>query len=136
MGFSTVAATAIIGVSLLIGVELIVSTTIPSLEDINNSYDEMRDRTIEQAQTDVTIIAAVYILPNTIVSVQNTGSESIDTSKCNLLHNGVRIGFKSNIVFLHPEQTAILTISNQRSEPGDIIKVITPNGVSDYHTFT
>jgi archaellum component FlaF (FlaF/FlaG flagellin family) len=134
MGFSTVAATAIIGVSLLIGVELIVSTTIPSIEDMHDSYDKMRDRSIEQMQTDITITNAAYVLPDTLISVVNTGSESINTTNCNILINGTSKSFTCNVNFIHPEQTAIFSIA-ERTYPGDIIKIITPNGVSEYHTF-
>jgi archaellum component FlaF (FlaF/FlaG flagellin family) len=134
MGLSLTAAFAIIGVAVVMSIELIASTTIPTLEDVHDSYDEMRDRTIEQVQTDITITNAVYAVPNTLISVDNTGSVTINTSYCNILFSGVSKDFKCNVEYIHPEQTAIFTVAD-RANPGDIIKIITPNGVSDYHTF-
>ena len=46
MGFSTVAATAIIGVSLLVAIEVMVGTTFPTFENVHDSYDKMRDRSM------------------------------------------------------------------------------------------
>jgi archaellum component FlaF (FlaF/FlaG flagellin family) len=53
MGFSLVAAAAIVGVSLVMGLEIIVGTTIPTITNINESYNEMRNRAIDQIQTNI-----------------------------------------------------------------------------------
>ena len=63
MGFSTVAATAIIGVAIVMSLEIIAGTTIPTITDIHNSYDEMRERSIKQIQTEINITNAVAV-PN------------------------------------------------------------------------
>ena len=61
MGFSLTAAAAIIGVALLISLELIVGTTIPTITDVHKAYDDMKDRSIDQIQTDISITNAVYV---------------------------------------------------------------------------
>ena len=55
MGFSLVAAAAIIGVSIVMAIEIIVGTTIPTITDVHDSFDDMRDRAIDQVQTDINI---------------------------------------------------------------------------------
>lgn len=134
MGFSLAAAAAIIGVALLISLELIVGTTIPTITDVHEAYDDMKDRSIDQIQTDIKITNAVYVLPNTLISVDNNGSTTINSTNCNVLLNGVSKTFTCTLSHIHPEQTAIFSFA-QRAELGDIIKIITPNGVSDYHEF-
>ena len=132
MGFSTVAATAIIGVSVVMAIEIIVGTTIPAITDIHDSYDEMRDRAIEQLQTDITITAAVWNNPNMEISVENTGSVTLNTSKFNILYNGVSKSFTCSISYHYPEQTVVFFVP-EWADNGEIIKVVTNNGLSDYY---
>ena len=134
MGFSLTAAAAIIGVAMLMTLEVLWGATLPTMEDINDKYDSMKDRSIEQAQTEITISNAVWFNPNTLISLDNNGSVTVNTTNCNILFNGVSKSFSCNIYNLYPEQTAIFTVA-ERLNPGDIIKIITPNGVSDYYTF-
>jgi archaellum component FlaF (FlaF/FlaG flagellin family) len=58
MGFSLVAAAAIIGVSILVCAEVIVGNLTPTAKDINDSYDDMKDRAIDKIQTDINITSA------------------------------------------------------------------------------
>jgi len=132
MGFSLIAASAIIGVAVLISLEIIVGTTVPTITDIHDSYDDMRVRAVEQLQTDVTITSSVWNNPNTILSVDNTGSTTINTSKCSILLNGVIQTFTSTVSYFHPEETAQFSFPTH-ANPGDIIKIITPNGIEDYY---
>lgn len=134
MGFSLTAAAAIIGVAMLMSLEVLWGATLPTLEDIHDKYDNMKDRAIEQAQTEITIINAVWINPNTLISVNNNGSVSVNTTYCNILHNGISKSFSCTISNIYPEQTAVFTVSEQFNT-GDIIKIITPNGLSDYYTY-
>ena len=132
MGFSTVAATAIVGVSIVMAIEIIVGTTIPAITDVHNSYDEMRDRAVEQAQTDITITAAIWNNPNMRISVENTGSVTLNTSKFNILFEGASKTFTCSASYHYPKQTVIFTVP-ERADNGDMIKIITNNGVSDYY---
>lgn len=132
MGFSLVGAAAIIGVSILISVELIVGTTIPTITNVHDSYEDMRDRSIEQVQTDITITAAAWNNPNMLISVNNTGSVTLETSKFNILFEGVQKTFTCSVSYHYPGQTAIFTVP-ERAGVGDIIKIITNNGISDYY---
>jgi len=44
---AAVAATVIIGVAVVMSLEIIDSTRIPTITDIHSSYDEMRERSIK-----------------------------------------------------------------------------------------
>jgi archaellum component FlaF (FlaF/FlaG flagellin family) len=132
MGFSLVAATAIIGVSIVMAIEIIVGTTIPAITEVHDSFDEMRDRAIEQTQTDITITNAVWSDPNMLISVNNTGSITLNTSKFNILFEGVSKTFTCTVSYHHPEKTATFSVPEQ-ANVGDIITVVTNNGISDYY---
>lgn len=134
MGFSLTATAAIIGVAMLMSLEVLWGATLPTLEDINDKYDNMKDRSIERVQTEITITDIVWNNPNTIISVENNGSISVNTTNFNILFNGISKSFSCNLYNLHPEQTAIFSVV-EPINPGDIIKIVTPNGVSDYYTF-
>ena len=53
MGFSLVAAAAIIGVSVLIAIEVFVGSTIPVFTDVHESFNNMKNRAIDQVKTDI-----------------------------------------------------------------------------------
>ena len=61
MGFSLVAATAVICVSLLLGIGIFLGKVLPTFSEIRESYDEMKDRTIDQVQTDINITQAAEV---------------------------------------------------------------------------
>lgn len=134
MGFSLAASSAIIGVAVLISIELIVSTTIPTITEVYESFDEMRDRAVDQVQTDITIDTARWNNPNTEIDVDNTGSVTVNTTNCTIIIDGVTKQFTCSVAFLHPEQSATFYVPG-RTDAGEIIKIITPNGVSAYYTY-
>ena len=55
MGFSLVAAFAVIGVSILIAIEIFIGGLLPAITDIDDSYNDMVDRTVDRVQTDINI---------------------------------------------------------------------------------
>ena len=48
MGFSLVAAAAIIGVSILVVIGTFTGSLLPAVTDISDSYEDMRDRIIDK----------------------------------------------------------------------------------------
>jgi len=142
MGFSTVAATAIIGVAIVMSLEIIAGTTIPTITDIHNSYDEMRERSIKQIQTEINITNAVAV-PNgsthhdLTFTVKNTGSVSLKTSSFDVLINGTKKTFTCSKTYLYPEDQAVFSLEyldgrNRSSR----LKIVTENGIEDYYTYT
>ena len=133
------AATAIIGVSIVLAIELIVSTTIPTITDVHDSYDEMRDRSIDRLQTDINITGVAIIINGSNydlnITVDNTGSTTLDSADFNMLINGSSKEFTYTSSYLFPEKTVNFTIYNQPGSGERRLKVITNNGISDYYTY-
>ncbi len=139
MGFSLSAATAIIGVSILISIEIIVSTTIPTITDVHDSYDLMRDRSIERFQTDINITSIQTITNGSNydinVTLKNTGSITLKTIDFDVLINGLSKEFVSTSNYLYPEKSANFTIHNQATTGTNRLKIVTNNGISDYNNY-
>jgi len=139
MGFSLSATAAIIGVSIVLAIEIIVSTTIPTVTDIYDSYNEMRDRSIDRLQSDINITgisttdnASNYDLE---IEVGNTGSITLETIDFNILINGTTQEFTCASNYIYPENTANFSIYNLPGTGEQKLKVVTNNGISDYYTY-
>ena len=139
MGFSLSAATAIIGVSILISIEIIVSTTIPTITDIHDSYDEMRDRSIDRFQTDINITSISTITNGSNydlnITIKNTGSTSLETKDFNVLINGSAKEFAALSTYLYPQNIVNLTVYNIKGSGNNRLKIVTNNGISDYYNY-
>jgi len=140
MGFSLVAAAAIIGVSTLIVIGTIVENLLPAMTEVNDSYDELKDRAIDQIQTDINITSVTtpsngsnYDLN---FSVENTGSVVLETSYFNILINGTDQQFTCTKLYLYPESEVYFNVTNLSGTGARILKVITDNGISDYYEYT
>ena len=139
MGFSLSAATAIIGVGIVISLELIVSTTIPTITDVHDSYDDMRERSIDLIQTNINI-SAIQTVANLSnydmnITIKNTGSTTLKTDKFDILINGTSTKFTCSSLFIYPENSAKFNIYNKAGSGLKKLKIITNNGVSDYLTY-
>ena len=140
MGFSLVAATAIIGVSIVMAIEIIVGTTFPAITDVKNSIDEMRNRAINQIQTDINIID-VTSSPNGSnydinITIENTGSITQETDCFNILINGTEKQFVCSEPYHYPEKEVYFDVYNLQETGAIRLKVVTKNGISDYYDFT
>jgi archaellum component FlaF (FlaF/FlaG flagellin family) len=140
MGFSLAAATAIIGVAVLISLELIVGTTIPTITEIHNSYDEMRNRAIDQLQTEISIAdastsanASNYDLN---ITVENTGSTTLKTQNFDILINGTKYNYECNKEYLYPTSQVYFNVRNLQGNGTRTLKMITSKGISKYYEYT
>ena len=61
MGASYVATAVVIGVSLILVIQTFTGSLLPSISDINSSYHDMKDRAIDQVQTDINITSVTDI---------------------------------------------------------------------------
>lgn len=139
MGFSLTASAAIIGVALVISIELIVSTSIPTVTDVHDSYDEMTDRSIEKLQTEINI-TNIVTSPNASLhdlsfEVKNKGSSTLDTNYFTVLINGTSKEFTSTTRYIYPESSTDFSVSAIGNSTNRI-KVVTSNGISDYYEYT
>lgn len=140
MGLSTIAATAIIGVSLLMVISIFTGGVMPTLSDYREAFKNMESRATDRVQTSINItditdnvlMGSPYDLN---ITVNNTGSVSLETSDFTILVNGVNRLFNSTSSYLYPEKEAVISVK----EVGvglKRIKVITGNGISDYGEHT
>lgn len=140
MGFSLSATTAIIGLSIIISIELIVSTTIPTITNVHDSYDEMRERSIDIIQTDINITDVTTISNGSNydlnISLKNTGSTTLKTQDFNILINGSNKEFICTSNYLYPENNVNFTVYNIAGSGQSRLKIVTNNGISDYYTYT
>ena len=139
MGFSLVGAAAIIGVSILMGIEIIISTTIPIITDVDDSFDEMRNRAIAEVQTDINITDVTSIVNGSNydinITVENTGSVTLETAYFDILINGTKNDFTCSKSYIHPENTVYFDIFSYSGSGNLRLKVVTNNGISDYYEF-
>lgn len=140
MGFSISATVAIIGVSLIMILEVSLGTMIPVFTDINESYDEMKQRTINQIQTEIEIQNITVYANNSLhdlsILVKNTGSTVIEKSYVNILINGSLYSFDCTKNYWFPEGTYSLSIYGVPGSGSKKIKLISTNGISDYATYS
>ena len=140
MGLSTAAAFAIIGVSILIVAEVTLGDIFPSISDICESYEDMRDRAIDRLQSDIDITNTTTITNGTgydlNITIKNTGSTVIDLRYMTILVEGEKKSFNYNNRYIYPESETTLTIYNLTGSGSKRLKVITNLGISKYTTYT
>ena len=140
MGFSLIASAAILSVTLFMAAEIITGDLLPTIESINDAYDDMKDRLREQVQTDITISTVTRSLNlsnyDYNISVQNTGSITLNTEDFLVLINGTNYQFSSSHIYLHPENVVYFQVVDVAGAGAKRIKVITNNGIADYYTYT
>jgi archaellum component FlaF (FlaF/FlaG flagellin family) len=139
MGFSLIAAAAILGLTLFMAAEIITSEVLPTIEGINDSYGDLRDRIRDQLQTDINI-TVVSRSDNGAnydynISVKNTGSVTLDTEDFMILINGTSYPFTCSHRYLHPENTVYFRIVDVVGAEAKRIKVISNNGIADYYAY-
>ena len=140
MGFSLTAAFAVIGVSVLFALEIFTGNLLPSVTNLDESYDDLIDRSVKMVQTDINISSvsiSVYGLNyNHSILLKNTGSVTLNTSDFTILINGVSQLFSCPDSFLYPEKETYLNVTNLPGDGNKRLKVISENGISDYHEYS
>jgi len=139
MGFSLVAATAIIGVSLVMGLEIIVGTTIPTITDLHESFNDMRNRVIDQVQTYIDITSVTYLINGSNydinITVENIGGITLQTTYFDILLNGTKNEFNCSKSYLYPGHEVYFNVLNITGSGERRLKIVTNNGISDYYIF-
>ena len=140
MGFSLSAAAAIVGVSALIAVEILIGNLLPTITNVNDSYGDMKDRAIDQVQTDINITNVNININGSghdiNITVENTGSISLKTSDFNILINGSTEQFTCSNSYLYPENEVYFNVTNSTGNTGlRRLKVVTDNGIADYYEY-
>ena len=143
MGFSLIASAAILGVTIFMAAEIITGNLLPTIENINDSYGDMKDRLRDQIQTDINI-STVSRSVNAVngsnydynISVMNTGSVTLIAKDFLVLINGTKYQFTSYHLYLYPENVVYFQVVDVAGAGVKRMKVITNNGIADYYTYT
>ena len=140
MGFSLVAAAAVIGVSILVCIEILTGSLLPAITDVDDSYDDMVGRSIDRVQTDINITSVSTPANGQNydhnITVENTGSITLNTSDFTILINGTTQQFSCTDPYLYPEKVVYFDILNLPGTGARRLKVITDNGIADYYEYT
>lgn len=140
MGFSVTAAAAVIGVSIIISLELLLGSIFPLTYDFIESYDDMKNRAIEQIQTDISITNVATPANDTNydlnITIANTGSMVLKTGDFNIMINGTDQQFTCKKTYLFPENETYFDVYNLPGEGNRRLKIVTDNGISEYHEYT
>ena len=139
MGFSLVAAGAIIGVSILISLEIIIGGLLPTITNIDDSLDDAIDRSVDRIQTDINITGvSVYINGSNYdhnITLKNEGSITLKTANFVILINGTTQKFRCPDLHLYPKYETNFNITNLSGSGNKRLKVITGNGITDYYEY-
>ena len=140
MGLSVSAASAILGLTLLVIIQVSLGDIYPSLTEIYKSYESMRDRSIDKIHTNIEIVNTSTVVNGSgydlNITVKNTGSTVIDLKYTNVLIEGEKKTFNYQCRYLYPESEVILSIKNLSGTGEQRVKVVTDLGISDYTTYT
>ena len=139
MGFSTSAAFAILGVCVFVCLDILSSSFLPSLSELNTAYRCMERRMVERLNTDIDVInisktsGTTY---NISIKVKNTGSTELDVGDFTIIVNGAIEGYSADREYLYPLDIVNITVTNLTYTGTIRVKVVTGNGIEDYGSYT
>ena len=119
--------------------EILAGNLLPAVTNYNDSYDEMKDRIINQVQTDISITNVDTSINGSNydlnVTVENTGGVTLKTSDFNLLINGTSHSFTCTNSYLYIDSSVYFNVTNLPGSGDRRLKVVTNNGISDYESY-
>ncbi|KAA0015339.1 MAG: hypothetical protein FE037_02275 [Thermoplasmata archaeon] len=139
MGFSTSAAFAILGVCVFVCLDILSSSFLPSLSELNTAYRCMERRMVERLNTDIDVInisktsGTTY---NISIKVKNTGSTELDVGDFTIIVNGAIESYSADREYLYPLDIVNITVTNLTYTGTIRVKVVTGNGIEDYGSYT
>ncbi|MBS3778397.1 MAG: hypothetical protein KGY50_03785 [Candidatus Thermoplasmatota archaeon] len=140
MGFSISATSAIIGIAIIMVIEISVGTIIPVITDLDSSYDEMRQRAVNELQTNIEIqnitVQTNGSLHDLSIQIKNTGSTVIKSLYVDVLVDGSLSSFTCADEYWFPENTYTVSVNGLSGSGSKKVKIITNNGISEYHTYS
>jgi flagellar protein FlaF len=140
MGFSVSGSAAVIFVAAFIGFGMFYSATANGFERVNDAREDQRDRLLDQQNTDISLVSATWNSSgndNLVVTVDNTGSETLSVEATDLLvDNDYRTGYDTTVdndpstdIWASQERLEI-TVTSLSSQPGRV-KVVTETGIAE-----
>ena len=111
----------------------------PVITDVNESFRDMKNRAIDQIQTDIEIknvsIEAFGLNFNHTIYWNNTGSTTLKSTDCEILINGLKQQFNYSSLYIYPGNQVQFTVNNLPGSGIKRYKVITKNDISDYYEY-
>ncbi|MDG6219051.1 MAG: hypothetical protein QCI00_06385 [Candidatus Thermoplasmatota archaeon] len=139
MGFSISASMGILAVALIMVLEISMGALFPVITELDESYDALRKRAVDELQTSVTIenitVESNNSLHDVTITVKNTGSTVIDIRYVNVLINGLLQSFTSDDSYWFPESNYTLSVYGVTGSGLQQVKVIANNGISCYASY-
>jgi len=139
MGFSLIAASAIVGASMLVALSVLTGGILPSITDFRDSYTEMKERAVERVQTDIDVFIATTS-PNASnydlnFTINNTGSKTLDAGDFTVLINGTNQVFSCSKPYIYLEGSAFVYVYNLNGTGLKKLKIVAGNGISAYYEY-
>lgn len=137
MGFSTVAATAILGGSIVLSLTIFSGSVLPTMSEYHDSFRELEQRSIARLQTNINITNITNtsgLFYDLNITVRNIGSTTLKTSDFTFLINGTKQSYNISANYIFPENEEIFTL-NLTGTGLKQIKVVTENGISIYEEY-
>ena len=120
--------------------EVSMGTVLPVLTDLDESYDDMRNRAVDELQTNIQITdmsaQANSSLHDLTINLTNSGSTVIETSYINVLIDGSMSVFAIDDLYWFPESSYTVLVNGVSGSGVHQVKVITKNGICDYATYS
>ncbi|RLF58585.1 MAG: hypothetical protein DRN27_05015 [Thermoplasmata archaeon] len=139
MGFSVSTATALIGVAIVMSLEVSIGVMIPLYADVSDSYRDMKTRSIDELQTDITIndvnVTSNATLHDLNITIKNTGSIVLEREYITILIDGVIQDYTGSSTYLYPESSDHYLLNGLSGSGEKKIKIITSNGISCYASY-
>jgi|Deesub1362A_J573_1020465.scaffolds.fasta_scaffold00392_6 flagellar protein FlaF len=142
MGFSVAASFTILLITTLIVSGMILSESIHKLKEARQVYIQEKKKAIEILTTEfqITSIAAYNTSPTThtlTVTIENTGSTTLETSYFNVLVDGVLVDASYNVSYLYPGEYLRIDASGLSGGAGTThrLKIVAENGVAEYGSY-
>ena len=143
MGFSVSGSAAVIFVAAFIGFGMFYTATANSFERVNDAREDQRDRLLDQQNTEISLVSATWNATgseNLVVTVDNTGSETLSVEETDLLvDNDYQTEYETTVntnpsnpstdIWASQEQLEI-TVTSLSTEPVRV-KVVTENGIAE-----
>jgi archaellum component FlaF (FlaF/FlaG flagellin family) len=140
MGFSVSASAAILAVSLIMVLEVSMGTILPILTELDESYDALRKRAVDELQTAINIenitVESNASLHDVTIMVKNTGATVIESIHVHVLINGTLTSFTCDDDYWFPESHYTLSVDGISGSGDRQVKVVTNNGISSYASYS
>jgi archaellum component FlaF (FlaF/FlaG flagellin family) len=137
MGFSTIAATAILGGTCIMIITIFSGGILPTITNYHEAFKNMEDRAVERVNTNINITSVTNtsgIYYDFNITVNNTGQITLKILDFTIIVNGIKEQFNCSDSYLFPERETIFTL-NLTGSGLKRIKVVTENGIFDYEEY-